>query len=124
LRRRVLIVDDDSDSAESLALLLASMGHETRTAHDGLAAIELVRVFQPEAVLLDIGLPGMDGYETCRRMRQEPAGPSLFITAVTGWGQEEDRRRTREAGFDHHVVKPVDPATLMNLLQNLGGGQR
>ena len=116
---RVLIVDDNVDSAESLALLLTMSGHKVRTAHDGPAALEAAEAFRPEAVLLDIGLPGMDGYEVARRLRQQAGLNNTFLVAVTGYGQDEDRRRAEEAGFDAHLVKPADPVVLQQLLAGL-----
>jgi CheY-like chemotaxis protein/two-component sensor histidine kinase len=118
-KRRVLVVDDNRDSAASLAMMLSLVGHDTRTAHDGLAAVELAEAFRPDVVLLDIGLPNLNGYETCRRIRQQAWGKGIFIVAVTGWGQEDDRRRAQEAGFDKHLVKPVDFAILEKLLDDL-----
>ena len=114
---RVLIVDDNEDAAHSLALLLRlSGGHEVRVAHDGQAALAAAREFRPAAVLLDIGLPkGMDGHEVARRLRGEAATGAAFLIAVTGYGQEDDRRRSREAGFDAHLVKPVAPDALQEL---------
>jgi DNA-binding response OmpR family regulator len=113
-RRRILVVDDSQDSAESLALLLELHGHEVRTAFAGPAALEAASTFLPEIVLLDIGLPGMDGYEVARRLRVEHDGCRLI--ALTGYGREDDRERSREAGFDHHLVKPVDLAELTRVL--------
>lgn len=128
-RRRILIVDDNADGAESLAMLLALDGHETYTAHDGLAALEAAERLRPDVVLLDIGLPKLNGYEVCRRMRERPWGRDMLLVALTGWGQEEDRNRSREAGFDSHLVKPVDDQALRELLARadrrpacLGGG--
>ena len=118
-RRRVLIVDDNEDGAESLAMLLDLGGHETHKAHDGEAAIEAAERLRPDAVLLDIGLPGLNGYEVCRRIRQRPWGKDVFLVALTGWGQDEDRQRSEEAGFDQHMVKPADHDVLMNLLRSL-----
>jgi CheY-like chemotaxis protein len=117
--RRILIVDDNEDGAESLAMLLALDGHETHTAHDGLEAIEATDRLRPDVVLLDIGLPNLNGYEVCRRLRQQPWGKDLVLVAVTGWGQEEDRRRSSEAGFTAHMVKPVDPDALVKILTSL-----
>jgi PAS domain S-box-containing protein len=114
--RRVLVVDDNGDAAESLALLLQTIGHETRVAHDGPGALKEAETFGPDVVLLDIGLPGMDGYEVARRLRRLEPARSALLVAVTGYGQDEDRRRSKEAGFDHHFVKPVDPATLADVL--------
>ena len=113
---RILIVDDNHDSATSLALMLKYLGNVTRTAADGEEAIAATTEFQPQVVLLDIGLPKLNGYEACRRIRQLAGGKELLIIAQTGWGQDEDRQRTRDAGFDHHLVKPVEIATLMKLL--------
>jgi CheY-like chemotaxis protein len=117
--RRVLIVDDSEDGAESLAMLLQFAGHETFKAHDGFEAIEAAGRLRPDAVLLDIGLPGLNGYEACRRIRQEPWGKDLVLVALTGWGQEEDRQQSREAGFDAHMVKPVNHDALLELLASL-----
>ena len=119
VRRRVLIVDDNQDGAESLAILLQLGGHETHTAHDGQQAIEDAERLRPDIVLLDIGLPRLNGYEVCRRIREQPWGKELSMVAVTGWGQQEDRRRSQEAGFDTHIVKPVEPEALMDLLASL-----
>jgi PAS domain S-box-containing protein len=118
-RRRVLIVDDSEDSAESLAMLLQFGGHETHKAHSGVEAIEAAERIRPDAVLLDIGLPGLNGYEVCRRIRSEPWGKGLLLVALTGWGQEEDRQRSRDAGFDVHMVKPPDFDVLMKLLASM-----
>jgi CheY-like chemotaxis protein len=117
--RRILVVDDNRDSAESLAMLLTIMGNETHLAHDGVAAIEAVERYRPEVVLLDIGLPKLSGHDVCRRVREQSWGKDIVIIALTGWGQEEDRRKSREAGFDGHLVKPVDPAALLELLSSL-----
>jgi PAS domain S-box-containing protein len=114
--RRVLIVDDSEDGAESLAMLLEFGGHTTYQAHDGVAALEAANRLRPDAVLLDIGLPGLNGYEVCRRIRNEPWGKQMMLVALTGWGQDEDRHRSREAGFDAHMVKPVDFDALLKLL--------
>lgn len=114
--RRFLVVDDNEDSATSLGLLLQLLGAQTRTVHDGQSALELAASFKPEVILLDIGLPKLNGYEVCRRLRTQPTGKDALIVACTGWGQEEDRRRSQEAGFDLHLVKPVDPARLETLL--------
>jgi PAS domain S-box-containing protein len=117
--RRILIVDDSQDGAESLAMLLQFSGHETHMAHDGIAAIEAARRVRPDAVLLDIGLPRLNGYEVCHRIRKEPWGKDLTLVAITGWGQEEDRQRSKDAGFDAHMVKPVDHDALLKLLASL-----
>ena len=117
--RRILIVDDSEDGAESLAMLLQFSGHETHKAYDGVEAIEAAERLRPDAVLLDIGLPKLNGYEVCSRIRQEPWGKSLMLVALTGWGQEEDRHRSREVGFDAHLVKPVDHDVLLRLLASV-----
>ena len=114
--RRILVVDDNEDNAESLAMLLRRHGHEVRTAHDGEAAVVLADVFGAEVVLLDIGLPVLDGYQAARAIREQPWGKAITLVAVTGWGQEHDRQRSREAGFDAHLVKPVNLAELMKLV--------
>ena len=116
---RLLVVDDNQDAANSLAMLLRLQGHEVGVAHDGPAALDMVEVYRPEMVFLDIGMPGMDGYEVARRLRRQPGLESVRLAALTGWGQQEDRRRTAEAGFDHHLVKPVEPAALEGLLAGL-----
>jgi signal transduction histidine kinase len=118
--RRLLVIDDNRDAADSLATLLRLAGHEVRVAHDGPAALELTKVYRPEVVLLDLGMPGMDGYEVARRLRQQPGLERVRLAALTGWGQQEERRRTAAAGFDHHLVKPVDPEALEELLVGLG----
>jgi CheY-like chemotaxis protein len=118
-RRRVLVVDDNTDAAESLATLLSITGHDTRLAHDGVQAVEEARTFQPHVMFLDIGMPALDGHETARRIRLEPWGRNIVLVALTGWGQREDRRKSKEAGFDHHLVKPADPAVVAKLLARL-----
>lgn len=119
MQRRILVVDDNRDSASTLAILLRLMGNVTQTANDGLEAVEAASDFRPDVVLLDIGLPKLDGYEACRRIRQQPGGADMVVVAVTGWGQDEDRARSSEAGFDHHLVKPVDQATLAEILASV-----
>jgi PAS domain S-box-containing protein len=121
--RRVLVVDDNADHAESLAILLELEGHEALQAHDGVEAIEAAERFRPDAILLDVGLPKMDGYEVCRRIREEPWGKDMVLVALTGWGQEEDRRRSEKAGFDTHMTKPPDQETLMKILAALPPGR-
>ena len=112
-------MDDNKDSANSLAMMLKLMGHETRTAYDGLEAVEAAAAFRPDVVLLDIGLPKLNGYDACRRIREQPWGEGMVLIALTGWGQEEDKCRSKEAGFNFHMVKPVDPAALEKLLAGL-----
>jgi len=114
--RRVLVVDDNRDSADSLAAWLELHGHRARIAYDGAGAVEVAESFRPEVVLLDIGLPGMNGLDVCRRIRERPWGREAVIVALTGWGQEQDRLRSREAGFDTHMVKPPDHRALLDLL--------
>jgi CheY-like chemotaxis protein len=99
------------------------MGNDTRTAYDGQQGVDVAEKFRPDVTLLDIGLPTLDGYEACRRIRREPWGRNVVLIALTGWGQDEDRRRSHEAGFDHHMVKPVDPQELMKLLVGLQQGR-
>ena len=106
--RRVLVVDDNRDAADSLAVLVRIDGHDVRVAYDGPAALAAAEGFRPDVVLLDLGMPGMDGYEVCRRLRRSPELAGVRVIAVTGWGQDSDRRRSAEAGFDHHLVKPAD----------------
>jgi CheY-like chemotaxis protein len=110
------VVDDNRDAAESMGLLLGLQGHQVRTAHDGAGALTVAEAFRPEVVLLDIGLPGMDGYEVARRLRAQENGARALLIAVTGYGQDEDRRRADEAGFDHHLLKPPDPGAVERLL--------
>ncbi len=116
---RLLVVDDNTDAASSLAMLLEIRGHEVRVANSGAAALETVATYTPDLVLLDLGMPLMDGYEVSRRMRKIPAMKQAVMAALTGWNQEEDRRKTAEAGFDHHFVKPPEPQLLENLLKEL-----
>jgi PAS domain S-box-containing protein len=120
--RRVLVVDDNRDGAESLAMLLGVWGHEVELAGDGAEALSAVKNRRPDVVLLDIGLPGMDGYQVAQRLRREPGMADTLLVALTGYGQDEDRRRSREAGFDDHLVKPVDPDRLEQLLAAGKGG--
>ena len=117
--RRILVVDDNRDSADSLAILLELDGNRIRTAYDGAEAIEAAAEFRPDVVLLDLGLPKLDGYEAARRIRSESWGGHVLLIALTGWDHEDDRRRTHEAGFDQHLVKPVDSGALMRLLSDL-----
>ncbi|MBX6314789.1 MAG: response regulator, partial [Isosphaeraceae bacterium] len=119
---RILIVDDNVDSARGLARLLKLLGHDVRTAGDGAEAIAAAQSYQPDVVLLDIGLPGMDGYEVAKRLRKDTACRDCVIIAVSGYGQEDDRRRSREAGFNHHLIKPIDPNALLTLLNKAPTG--
>ena len=118
-RFRILVVDDNHDSALSLAMMLSIMGHETRTAHDGESAVVTAETFRPEVVLLDIGLPKLNGYEVAQRIREQSWGTSMYLIAVTGWGQDEDRQRSSEVGLNMHMVKPVEPSALEKLLASL-----
>jgi PAS domain S-box-containing protein len=113
---RVLLVDDNADSADGLALLLDLQGHDVRVAYDGESALEAARSFRPDVALLDIGMPSMNGYELARRLRAAPETKKTLLVAMTGWGQEEDRRKGREAGFAHHLVKPFEPSAVQKLL--------
>ncbi|MGZ5061132.1 MAG: hybrid sensor histidine kinase/response regulator [Usitatibacter sp.] len=120
LMRRVLVVDDNHDAADSLGMLLQFLGAEVKVVHDGHAALEAMKTFEPAVVLLDLGMPGMNGLEVARRMREDPVARQATLVALTGWGQREDRRRTTEAGFDYHLVKPADLGTLQSILA-MGG---
>jgi CheY-like chemotaxis protein len=113
---RVMVVDDNVELAVGLARLLKLLGHDVKIAHDGTTARESARLFRPEIVLLDIGLPGLDGYQVAAQLRQEGYGRSARLIAITGYGHEEDRARSREAGFDHHLVKPIEFRSLVTLL--------
>jgi CheY-like chemotaxis protein len=117
-------VDDNRDSADSLATLLQLMGYQTRTAYDGLAALEAAQAWRPDVVLLDIGLPGLNGYEVAHRLREEIGLKEVLLVALTGWGQEDDRRRSREVGFDLHLVKPVDLQALQAFLDHSSSPHR
>jgi CheY-like chemotaxis protein len=110
------VTDDDADAAASLAMMLEWMGNEVRTAHDGLSAVETAALFRPEVILLDIGMPKVDGYETCRRIRAQPWARGVVVAALTGWAHQEHRAAARLAGFDHYLVKPVEPAAFEALL--------
>jgi CheY-like chemotaxis protein len=124
--RRVLIVDDNQDAANSLALLLDFQGHETEVAYSGREALDRIELYRPEVALLDIGLPEMNGYELAKRLRAMPALADLRLVALTGYGQAEDRQRTEAAGFDDHLVKPVDLPALERALagSSAAGGSR
>jgi CheY-like chemotaxis protein/two-component sensor histidine kinase len=121
---RLLVVDDNQDAALSLAMLLRLQGHEVCVAHDGASALAIAATFLPDAVFLDLGMPGMDGYEVARRLRRQPGLERVVLAALTGWGQQEDRRRTAEAGFDHHLVKPPEEESLEGLLKALRAPSR
>jgi PAS domain S-box-containing protein len=118
-RRKVLVVDDNVDAAMSLAMMLKLMGNETKTAHDGLEALDVAATYRPELILLDIGMPRLNGHETAKRIREQPWGKGVVLVALTGWGQEEDRIKSEQAGFNAHMVKPVELSALEKLLTNL-----
>ncbi|MET0541828.1 MAG: PAS domain-containing protein [Variovorax sp.] len=118
-RPRILVAEDLKDTADSLALALRVMGHTVDVAYDGEQAVHLAMLNRPDVVLMDLGMPKIDGFEACRRIRATPWGAGVLLVAVTGWGQERDRARTREAGFDHHIVKPIDVATVERLVHEL-----
>jgi CheY-like chemotaxis protein len=115
-KHRILIADDNRDAATSTALMLQLAGHETELAYDGMQAVQTAEAFRPDVVLLDIGMPKVNGYEAAARIREQPWGRGMALIAVTGWGQEDDKRRAIEAGFDHHLTKPVDSLVLEKLL--------
>ena len=121
-RRRILVVDDNEDSARSLAKVLTLLGNEVRTAHDGVEAVETAEAAKPEVILMDVGMPRLNGFDATRRIRALPGGRTVKIFALTGWGQKGDRSRSREAGCDGHLVKPVDFDELEKLLRDLGPG--
>ena len=114
--RRVLVVDDNTDNAELLKILLEDEGHETFMAHDGVEGLAAAERLRPDVVLMDLGLPRIDGFDACRRIREQPWGKQILVIAITGWGQDIDRRRSQEAGFDHHLVKPVDAQAISALM--------
>jgi CheY-like chemotaxis protein len=114
--RRVLVVDDNIDAADSLKLLLRFQGHDVKTAHDGLAGVEAAADFRPDIVFLDLGMPRLNGLDAARRIREAPWGRAMILVALTGWGQAEDLERARVAGFNHHLVKPIDAASLERIL--------
>jgi len=116
--QQMLVVDDSKDGADSLVLILEMLGAEVRVAYDGPSALEVLNDFRPSIMLLDIGLPGMDGYELARRVRQRPGGADAMLIALTGWGQVEDRERSAKAGFDRHLVKPLEIEDLLRVLEH------
>lgn len=116
--RRIVIADDNEDSAQSFALLLSFSGHEVKIAHDGAQALEAVRSFRPDVAFLDIGMPVLTGYEVAQAVRAEPWGREVTLIAVTGWGQPDDKQRAHRAGFDRHLVKPIDPDAVDRLLDS------
>jgi CheY-like chemotaxis protein len=114
--RRILVVDDNEDAALSMGLLLEQDGHEVQYAYEGRTALDIAQAFQPEVALLDIGLPGLDGFEVAQQLRDRPETAGALLVALTGYGQSEDRERSQAAGFDYHLVKPVDPQKLLALI--------
>ena len=118
-RSRILVVDDNRDAATSLAMMLKLMGNGSKIAHDGFQALEVGAVFRPDLILLDIGMPRLNGHETAKLVREQPWGKGVVLVALTGWGQDEDRRRSDEAGFNAHLVKPIEPSALEKLLASL-----
>ena len=117
---RVLVVDDNADAAEGVAAVLRMCGHEVVTAEDGVAALQLAESFGPDVALLDLGMPRLNGYETARRIREQPSGRHMALVALTGWGQPRDRDSTRQAGFDAHLIKPIASEELLETLSRLG----
>jgi CheY-like chemotaxis protein len=116
MARRVLVADDNRDGAEIMSLLLQQYGYEVTVAHSGTEALTAAAQVVPEIAILDIGMPGMNGYEVARRIRAEAWGKQMMLIALTGWGQEEDKKKAFEAGFDHHLIKPIDPDALETLM--------
>jgi CheY-like chemotaxis protein len=115
-KRQVLIVDDNADALASLSMVVRALGSETFDARDGLEAVESASNLRPDVILMDIGMPRLNGYDAARRIRQEPWGHEVLMVATTGWGKEEDRRRSKEAGFDLHLVKPIDISAVQQVL--------
>ncbi len=124
VRLRVLVVEDNQDGADMLATLLRVFGHEARIETDAVGGLKALAEFGPDVALLDIGLPGIDGHELARRIRHEPGFERLPLVAISGWGREEDVKRAREAGFDHHLTKPAPPEAIERLLSSIAEGRR
>ena len=120
---RILLADDNVDFAESLSILLEAGGHEVAVTHDGLQALETAAAFKPELCFLDIGLPRLHGYDLARRLRALPATRGVYMVAISGWGQPEDKRRSHEAGFDHHLAKPVEFERIQDLLDQFAASR-
>ena len=118
---RILIADDNVDAASTLAILLELLGNKVKQVNDGAAAVEAAASFRPQVALIDIGMPKLNGYQVCQQIRQQEGGMAMVIIAVTVWGQPEDRRKSADAGFNHHLVKPVDPSELAQLLAKIAG---
>jgi CheY-like chemotaxis protein len=121
---RVLVADDNQDAAETLCMLIELLGNEVRTVHDGAQAVQAAAEFLPDVVFMDVGMPRMNGNEAARRIRREPWGQKMKLVALTGWSQEEDRQRTRDAGFDTHLVKPAHSEAISALLADFAGDER
>jgi CheY-like chemotaxis protein len=122
-RARLLVADDNRDAADTLGMLLEMKGYDVRVAYDGRGALALAQEFRPSVVLLDIGMPDLSGYEVARALREKPWGGALLVIALTGWGQDSDRQRAQDAGFDWHLTKPVDPDALQALIASRSAGQ-
>jgi CheY-like chemotaxis protein len=116
---RILVIDDNQDSADSLAMMLELLGHEVRSATDGLTGLETAQVFRPEVMFLDILMPRLSGYDLARSIREQQWGKQVSLVALSGWGQDDDQRRVQEAGFNHHLVKPVDFNAMLALLSDV-----
>jgi CheY-like chemotaxis protein len=123
-RLRILVVDDNPDAAASLGMLLTKMGHEVRTAHNGIEAFELAAQQRPDLIFMDIGRPKLNGLDTTRRIRQAPWGQDIVIVALTGWGQDDDKRKSKEAGCDDHLIKPASPSALQKILAEAGSARQ
>jgi CheY-like chemotaxis protein len=121
---RILVIDDNQDSADSLAMMLELMGHEVRSANDGLAGLETAQEFRPEVMFLDILMPRLSGYDLARSIREQQWGKQVLLVALSGWGRDDDQRRVREAGFNHHLVKPVDFDAILALLNDVARNRR
>jgi CheY-like chemotaxis protein len=117
--RRILVADDNVDAADSLAMILTALGHEVHVAYDGAAALDAANTLHPEVVLLDIGMPTMNGYDVASRIREQPWAGQACLIALTGWGQDDDKDRARSAGFDHHLVKPLELDRIQQILAEL-----
>ena len=123
-RFRILLADDNVDFAASLSLLLEAGGHQVAVTHDGMQALEAAPAFKPDLCLLDIGLPRLHGYDLARRLRESPTTRGAVLVAISGWGQPEDKRRAREAGFDHHLAKPVEFDQILKLLDEIAAARQ
>jgi CheY-like chemotaxis protein len=117
-KRRILVADDNPDAASTLGMLLEMMGHEVCIVHDGVKAVEGAATFRPDIILLDIGMPQLNGYDACARIREQPSNKGILIVALTGWTQDDKKQRSQQAGFDFHLVKPVELPALEKLLRD------